>query len=82
MTMSLLSTPTSYQALPQAPTTVEELESVEEDDEQVGVQQDVSLDSRVRWIHFVFGCAVLLPWNGASQACCDKRYALIMRMQH
>ena len=23
------------------------------------------VDSRVRWIHFVLGCSVLLPWNGA-----------------
>jgi hypothetical protein len=24
------------------------------------------VDTRIRWINFMFGCAVLLPWNGAS----------------
>ncbi len=23
------------------------------------------VDSRIRWSHFMLGCAVLLPWNGA-----------------
>ncbi len=23
------------------------------------------VDTRVRWIFFILGCAVLLPWNGA-----------------
>lgn len=23
------------------------------------------VDARIRWIHFILGCAVLLPWNGA-----------------
>lgn len=23
------------------------------------------LDARIRWIYFMFGAAVLLPWNGA-----------------
>ena len=22
------------------------------------------VDSRIHWVHFIFGCAVLLPWNG------------------
>ncbi|KAJ7781611.1 nucleoside transporter-domain-containing protein [Mycena metata] len=25
--------------------------------------RNVVVDSRIRWIHFVLGCAVLLPWN-------------------
>ncbi|KAJ7477085.1 nucleoside transporter-domain-containing protein [Mycena galericulata] len=24
---------------------------------------DVVVDTRIRWIHFILGCAVLLPWN-------------------
>ncbi len=24
------------------------------------------VDARIRWIHFILGNAVLLPWNGAS----------------
>lgn len=26
----------------------------------------VEVTPAIRWVHFVFGCAVLLPWNGAS----------------
>jgi equilibrative nucleoside transporter 1/2/3 len=25
------------------------------------------VDSRIRWIHFILGCSVLLSWNGASR---------------
>ena len=24
------------------------------------------VDNQIRWIHFVLGCAVLLPWNGMA----------------
>lgn len=24
------------------------------------------IDTRIRWINFIFGCALLLPWNGAA----------------
>ena len=24
----------------------------------------ILVDARIRWIHFILGCAVLLPWNG------------------
>ena len=27
------------------------------------------VDNQIRWIHFVLGCAVLLPWNGMALAC-------------
>lgn len=43
-----------------------------EDDEAVVAEEFVALDhlvssdKRVGWIHFILGCAVLLPWNGAS----------------
>lgn len=26
----------------------------------------VEVTPAIRWVHFVFGCAVLLPWNGMS----------------
>jgi hypothetical protein len=26
------------------------------------------VDSRIRWVHAMLGSAVLLPWNGASDA--------------
>ena len=37
-------------------------------DEFVHREASVSTDSRVRWIHFILGCAVLLPWNGMKYA--------------
>ena len=53
--------PSDYQSLPQAP--VEGDEGVE--DESLGpVPDDGTSNSSIRWIHFVFGSAVLLPWNG------------------
>lgn len=33
-------------------------------DEFVHREAALSTDNRVRWIHFILGCAVLLPWNG------------------
>ena len=35
----------------------------EEDEEGVEVP-NLPPDSRIRWVHFLLGCAVLLPWNG------------------
>ena len=26
----------------------------------------VEVTPAIRWVHFIFGCAVLLPWNGMS----------------
>lgn len=61
-----------YQPIPQAEDqgTVDLL--LGEDDEAVAAEDFVahehlvSHDKRVGWIHFILGCAVLLPWNGAS----------------
>ncbi|KZV77161.1 hypothetical protein PENSPDRAFT_645434 [Peniophora sp. CONT] len=36
--------------------------SAEEDEEGVDVP-NLPPDSRIRWVHFLLGCAVLLPWN-------------------
>lgn len=64
-----------YQPLSQDPTDdiltspVEELEVNNTEDELtqsfVAQEIDSSHDPRIRWIHFILGCAVLLPWNGA-----------------
>lgn len=43
---------------------------LEGDSEVVSPPTDPPLqlvDSRIRWIHFILGCSVLLSWNGASQ---------------
>ncbi|KAI0363552.1 hypothetical protein BV20DRAFT_1047586 [Pilatotrama ljubarskyi] len=62
-----------YQPIPQAPVASNPLLSVPGDldlDEDLTErsQHDVAethvvVDSRIRWIHFLLGCAVLLPWN-------------------
>ncbi|KAI5122120.1 hypothetical protein M0805_000768 [Coniferiporia weirii] len=51
--------PTVYQPLPQ---TADEVRD-EEDVQDLSVPDGTRLDNRIRWIHFIFGCAVLLPWN-------------------
>jgi len=39
-----------------------------EDDEDVveEIAMIVEVTPAIRWVHFIFGCAVLLPWNGMS----------------
>ncbi|KAI0254244.1 nucleoside transporter-domain-containing protein [Lactifluus subvellereus] len=66
----------SYHALPQSPDVAPDIDvpSAIEEAEMVGEAVDDSLadelmpsdapvDSRIRWIHFMLGSAVLLPWN-------------------
>lgn len=49
-----------YQALPQSA----EVQAQEEDAELFLPAPETVVDRSVWWIHFIFGCAVLLPWNG------------------
>jgi len=39
-----------------------------EDDEGVAEEIVMAVEATpaIRWVHFVFGCAILLPWNGTS----------------
>ncbi|KIP09195.1 hypothetical protein PHLGIDRAFT_126498 [Phlebiopsis gigantea 11061_1 CR5-6] len=62
-----------YQPLPQAEDQVSEIQLGEDD--EAGATEDfvahehlVSNDKRVGWIHFILGCAVLLPWNALITA--------------
>ncbi|OJT13362.1 hypothetical protein TRAPUB_10128 [Trametes pubescens] len=63
-----------YHPIPQAPVASNTIPPSSPDlevDEGFGpsvVHSHVAVDSRIRWIHFLLGCAVLLPWNGASTA--------------
>ena len=50
-----------YQSLPQAP---QEAGDNDEDVIAESLPEGGHLNNRIRWIHFVFGSAVLLPWNG------------------
>jgi hypothetical protein len=73
---------TSYHALPQSPdlpqdvnipSAVEEAEMAEEDLEDSMIDEqmpsaNVLVDPRIKWVHFMLGSAVLLPWNGASRS--------------
>ncbi|KAJ7499272.1 nucleoside transporter-domain-containing protein [Mycena latifolia] len=59
-----------YHPIPQAPVAANplvlpdpDLDSEESQDDASNLAPDVVVDSRIRWIHFVLGCAVLLPWN-------------------
>lgn len=57
-----------YHALPPAEVDDDcdsELELALDDSATFVVDQVV--DSRIRWIYFMLGCAILLPWNGAYQ---------------
>lgn len=53
-----------YNALPQGPGAVNEVdEDVEPEELPLLIDQ---LDRRITSVHFALGCAVLLPWNGLS----------------
>ena len=62
-----------YHPIPQGPVAsdVAPTSSLDDLDDDVAssnphsIHSQVPIDSRIRWIHFVLGCAVLLPWNGA-----------------
>lgn len=69
--MAARHSPTSYySALPQAPAGDNAIESLDVDveDEDMGASidslQSTEVSGAIRWIHFVLGCVVLLPWNG------------------
>ena len=66
-----------YHAIPQtplAPNPVALSESLtgslvldpENDEEVIETVMAVEVTPAIRWVHFIFGCAVLLPWNGMS----------------
>jgi hypothetical protein len=65
----------AYVALPQHPDAAYAGHPVvptalgEEDEDDVEAtaapSRSLSLDARIRWISFMLGAAVLLPWNGA-----------------
>jgi equilibrative nucleoside transporter 1/2/3 len=70
-----------YRALPQSPdaspdigipSAIEEGDmTVEDIDDSILDEHAASsapVDSRIRWVHAMLGSAVLLPWNGASDA--------------
>ncbi|KAF9452165.1 hypothetical protein P691DRAFT_756628 [Macrolepiota fuliginosa MF-IS2] len=57
-----------YRPIPQGPETVPlDQDQVEEDIEssqpRITPSTDILVDSRIKWIHFILGCSVLLPWN-------------------
>ncbi|KIK65644.1 hypothetical protein GYMLUDRAFT_39141 [Collybiopsis luxurians FD-317 M1] len=63
-----------YHSIPQAPLASNPVVSDEagielENEEGLDyIPSDASVDVRIRWIHFVLGCAVLLPWNALITA--------------
>jgi hypothetical protein len=74
---SLSSMDAQYHALPQSPEAAHHIiipsaiEDVDEsilDDNLAPSSASAPVDSRILWIHFMLGSAVLLPWNGTSEA--------------
>ena len=69
-----------YRALPQSPdasqdisipSAIQEGEIAADDIDDILddlPSSNAPVDSRVMWVHFMLGAAVLLPWNGASEA--------------
>lgn len=64
-----------YHPIPQAPVASNPIPTASPDidvDEEIVLSDHVVthghvvVDSRIRWAHFLLGCAVLLPWNGMS----------------
>jgi hypothetical protein len=70
-----------YRAIPQQPDVHEEHEAApnhlsaslelgqeteEPEDVSVVLPAEEALDARVRWVYFMLGNAVLLPWNGTA----------------
>lgn len=49
---------------PSTPLLLNEDEEVVLAEEFVATERVASHDWRIWWIHFVLGCAILLPWNG------------------
>lgn len=68
--------PTDSNILPGSPDV--ELEGDAWDDPQaMAASADSPADFQIRWIYFVFGAAVLLPWNGAAFFCYVSRTELL-----
>ena len=70
---------TPYVPLPQ--TQIQLTDDLVDSTEESQLLDDVSVpavqlaDSRVKWIFFILGSAVLLPWNGQSKfSCSDHGY--------
>lgn len=58
-----------YRPIPQGPEVVSlDQDQVEEDVEnsqpKITPSTDSLVDSKIKWIHLILGCSVLLPWNG------------------
>ena len=59
------SSETLYHALPHASSSSLLDTELDETGSELAVDPPpVLIDPRIRWIHFILGCSVLLPWNG------------------
>jgi equilibrative nucleoside transporter 1/2/3 len=93
--MSLHSPKALYHPIPQAPVAANPAVLPDPDGDAEESQDDatsasdvadsllvqVVVDSRIRAIHFVLGCAVLLPWNGRPEARLVSSSLLIWQMK-
>ncbi|KAK7471010.1 hypothetical protein VKT23_002424 [Stygiomarasmius scandens] len=72
--MSPSSSEALYHPIPQAPVASNPIPFSDDSDNVLDDEQDRApatppvVDSRIRWINFMLGCAVLLPWNALITA--------------
>ncbi|TDL29058.1 hypothetical protein BD410DRAFT_757726 [Rickenella mellea] len=57
-----------YHPIPQAPVASNPVLDLDDDEAEQHVSSNESIDATVRWIHFILGCSVLLPWNAMITA--------------
>jgi equilibrative nucleoside transporter 1/2/3 len=56
-----------YHVIPQVPVTIATTPDIELHSEDASASDtQITLDKGIKWVHFVLGCSVLLPWNGKS----------------
>jgi hypothetical protein len=82
---SIPSMDAQYRALPQSPDAAQDISipsaiaegetPVDDIDDSVldgypSESPNVPVDNRIMWVNFMLGAAILLPWNGASEASC------------
>lgn len=49
----------------------------ENDEDVIGeAVMAVEVTPGIRWVHFIFGCATLLPWNGMSSQ--NRHFATVI----
>ena len=70
-----------YHSVPQLPEASNSEIALDAEAEDLDPPQDIPpelIDHKIKWINFVLGCAVLLPWNGAPSMSILLRSVMLM----